>query len=642
MNTGTLTRPVRGATDLEKRLHATGDPLERFRIVHQLVESYLYTNTHQAEQLLEVKRDLLDRYGGAEFEHGYYHQLAVLRNLQVDLPGARGAFERALRLSEDYATVSERSDIQIDYTGTLINLKQYEPAELILNRVAELLEEYPDPELKFRMLTRRAMLHHLRSGDRSEIVVPYHTARDIYTSQKLSDNGGKNDFYYTLATTGLGNITFYGDDAERAAELYREVINLCEATGLSGRLCSYYINVGNAYDKMGDLEQAKHFFQRAMQVPDGDPESRATSTVNLGRIYADADEWDRALKMFNEAERLYERSTDPNLGNLSRLQDARGDVFAAQDNYQRATKLYQEALTLAVREEDHQQCVVVYQKLSDMAADRGRWEEAYHYLSKNHFHRDELAAKNLRYENQKREAEHHQRKMERESERLKLEAGQLQLRALRNQMDPHFIFNAMNAVQSYISGGELQQAGSALNNLATLMRMLLDNSDESNLSVEDEIDFLRNYLKINAELRFDNSFTYSFTVDPEIEDDLMQVPNMVLQPFLENAIEHGFRLLADRRGHLDIRFDLLHDDLIICTITDNGVGRERARQRPDRKGHKSKGLSITRRRLRLLLDEAEAGRDPVLIEDLHAVKNGKRVASGTRVKILLPVLNWRG
>jgi len=200
-------------------------------------------------------------------------------------------------------------------------------------------------------------------------------------------------------------------------------------------------------------------------------------------------------------------------------------------------------------------------------------------------------------------------------------------KALRLQMNPHFIFNALDSISSFIFKKEPKQAVRYLNNFAKLMRGTLESSMAHLHPVETEVSILKNYLELEK-LRFGDKFDFQIEVDPQIDYNV-SLPPMLVQPHVENAILHGLKPKREK-GHLLIRFALLDEKLHI-TVEDNGIGREAARQRGQRQDHRSRATQINKDRIDLL--RRSMGRQVHLhVEDLY---NGGQ-PSGTRVLLELP------
>lgn len=183
--------------------------------------------------------------------------------------------------------------------------------------------------------------------------------------------------------------------------------------------------------------------------------------------------------------------------------------------------------------------------------------------------------------------------------RSKAQAQTLQLkhRLLRNQMNPHFIFNALTAIQSFIYKSEPKEAGKFLSSFAKLVRAILENSREEYISLEKEIQWLENYLKLQL-LRFDNNFSYTIEIDPGLDISDTFIPPMLTQPFIENALEHGFKQL-NYKGELLVRFQV-KENVLMVSVQDNGLGLAHNKQDGQDKNHVSLATVITKERITYL------------------------------------------
>ncbi len=215
--------------------------------------------------------------------------------------------------------------------------------------------------------------------------------------------------------------------------------------------------------------------------------------------------------------------------------------------------------------------------------------------------------------------------------KLLMEKNMLQLeqKALRLQMNPHFIFHALNSIQGLIVQKDEKTARNYLSKFSKLMRSILENSREQSITLETEIATLKNYLELEKFTRGD-SFDFEITCADDIDQSDILLPPMLLQPFVENAIIHGFNGL-DRRGKINIQFTIVNNQLI-CSVKDNGVGREKAveQKMQQESEHKSTALKVTQERLDML----NSGEKSLFIVDL---KDEKGDAAGTEIKILIGV-----
>lgn len=165
---------------------------------------------------------------------------------------------------------------------------------------------------------------------------------------------------------------------------------------------------------------------------------------------------------------------------------------------------------------------------------------------------------------------------------------ELEQKFLISQLNPHFIFNSLTAIQSYIFRNEPYYAGKYLANFSKLIRLFLENSRQKFISIAKEKETLNYYLDLQA-FRFDGKFEYSICVDPNIDEEHIHVPPMLAQPFIENSIEHGIIHLG-HKGKIDIRYNLYNNSLII-EIEDNGIGIKNTQGPKNEKWQKHKSLA---------------------------------------------------
>ncbi len=210
-----------------------------------------------------------------------------------------------------------------------------------------------------------------------------------------------------------------------------------------------------------------------------------------------------------------------------------------------------------------------------------------------------------------------------------------QLTTLQVQMNPHFIFNALNSIQEYILLNEKRLANEFLGKFADLMRYTLDMSQQKEVPLSSEINALRLYLELEN-LRFDNTLLHTIEVEPIVREANLRIPSMLLQPYVENAIKHG---LLHRQGKktLIIHFNQEEQVRLICTITDNGIGRVKAfsikQERKTGTEHRSFATTATQKRLELL----NHGRNSTITVQYIDLYNAQMQATGTKVIVSIPV-----
>jgi len=183
---------------------------------------------------------------------------------------------------------------------------------------------------------------------------------------------------------------------------------------------------------------------------------------------------------------------------------------------------------------------------------------------------------------------------------IKRKAAEVEMQALRAQMNPHFMFNSLNSINNFIMNSDIENASAYLTRFSRLMRLILDNSRHDWVPLEQELHALELYIGMES-LRFDNAFTWRINVGDGIETESEQIPPLLMQPYVENAIWHGLMHRKIAGGHLQVTL-MKRDNVLVIEIEDNGVGREAAaKMKHQMSGHKkSHGMDITLERIAMI------------------------------------------
>jgi Histidine kinase/Y_Y_Y domain len=224
-------------------------------------------------------------------------------------------------------------------------------------------------------------------------------------------------------------------------------------------------------------------------------------------------------------------------------------------------------------------------------------------------------------------------KKEEEAKRMtEVQFAALEQQALQAQMNPHFIFNCLNSIQSFIIANDVYGANKYLSGFAGLIRQTLDHSSLSAISIAEEIKYLGTYLELER-MRFKNKFTYTITND-STDITNINIPAMIVQPFVENAIRHGIQHRTDNEGKIAVHFKKDHENNLYCTVTDNGVGRKKVSELKSKQHieYQSKGTVITQKRINIINDQHKTN-ITILSEDVTADDNS---IAGTKVTIYFP------
>lgn len=209
-----------------------------------------------------------------------------------------------------------------------------------------------------------------------------------------------------------------------------------------------------------------------------------------------------------------------------------------------------------------------------------------------------------------------------------------ELYALRSQMNPHFIFNSLNSIDYYILKNETFKASEYLNQFSRLIRLILQNSRSEFINLTNELEALKLYMDMER-LRFKNRFDYRFQIDAELSVDMIEIPPMLIQPYVENAIWHGL-MHKEGNGHISLHIEQT-DTHLICTIEDDGIGRQKARMLASRhagRKRKSFGMKITQDRISKIQRMHEVNASVEIIDILDSETEEGR---GTKVIIHIPL-----
>ena len=597
-------------------------------------EDLTYVDAAAAHRLLLPFRDLVEALvvSSAPLEIGSRQLLGNVANQELDFELARSELDAALERARVAGLSAKQADVIADLVGPLLNLALYPEAAELIDRGRALAEDHA-PDVLWRLLTRDGFLR-LSVGDAAAAYASFAEAQRRQPPVDTADLPKRDAYYISLLQAGLAKLYTDGQDYERGVLAHEAVVAICERHGLRSRLPYHYLELGRARAQANDAEGAQANFRHAIELAgDRDRLARASALANLGYYAVLDDRPGEAVALFEEAEHHYRTSgTNPH-ANLAQVYVWRAEMARRRGRQTAEERLLEAAFEEARQGQDAARQALVCDQLASFYVRARNYEQAYQYRvladelqQAVNAERNERRASDLelRYELEQRR---------REQELLRLRATEFQLKALRAQMNPHFIFNALNAIQESITSHRAGDAAAHLAQFAQLMRRSLEYSERSSISLEEEVAFLEQYLSLNRALRYRSGFTYEIVVDGELETDLIQLPAMLVQPYLENSLEHGIRLKPD--GHIRLSFASPPDDedVLLIEIVDNGIGRQAA-ARHSRKahGHKSMGTDITQHRLALL----NSGRAETEVRYVDLVDD-QGAALGTSVLVTLPI-----
>ncbi|MBP7273461.1 MAG: histidine kinase, partial [Saprospiraceae bacterium] len=534
---------------------------ERLLQLLDLAANAVFTDINKAQHSLqEIEKNIIS---ASPEEHATFFILSGYASNQLyDYENAEKYFSQAVALYEEYGDYKQQVEAYIDLTGALINLNKKIEATHYLDKCIKLLKPYPDERLSARLTCRQGFLH-LHYANYAKATEFLHTAdRSLNSLSKLS----LKDYYFlTLIHSGLGNIYERIDDFEKSIASYIKVVSICEKMGIRSRLSWHYLHVGNTYMAIEDFQNAEYYFRKSINVHDDiSQHARAGAFANLGYCSLRNKDFKNALQLFNSAEEIYTKIAPNNYSNFFHIERWKGHLYKEKGNTNSSMQHLGKALHYAQQNDDNKLLSIVFKDIAELYATLGNYQQAYEYQllhdDASERHIEELNKRLLLELEIKYDAE----KRSQETELLRLQASKLQLKALRAQMNPHFMFNVLNSIQYYITSNKTDSATEYLAKFARLTRSILDYSDEESITLEKELDFLNEYLEISQKLRFDGTMRYEITTDEDLEEDIISIPTMIVQPFVENAIEHGIR--NQKNGYIKIHFKMLDDDTLLCIV----------------------------------------------------------------------------
>jgi len=416
--------------------------------------------------------------------------------------------------------------------------------------------------------------------------------------------GNKNGETYNLEC--IGNVYFKKRDYPKALDYYRRALKISEEINDKRSMSSALGNIGRVYAADSNYKQAMNYFNSVLEQSEkmGNEAEVAKYVYNIGQVYlelyAKTGQWQKAYQSYKKytgsKDSLFNADKSKQLGKLeAKFEDDK------QLTLQRAEEEKNKALSEAESKKQRIILLLVATIAGSIAL---------------------IALLILRLWRTTRKE-----KLNIEKQKIAME-----LKALRAQMNPHFIFNAINSIQHFILNNDSKAAHLHLSKFSQLIRKVLENSRFESIPLAEEIRMLELYLELES-LRFSSKFHYQISVDSSIDSENVLISPLIIQPFVENAIWHGLMHLKDKQGEVLIKFEKINGSLK-CTINDNGIGRKRSMELKKGTMHESMGLSIAKERLQIVNMLNKAKTSIVLIDKT----NNDGTPSGTIVELFMPVI----
>lgn len=498
----------------------------------------------------------------------------------------------------------------------------------------------------------------------------------------------KNDlsnWQLTSLYEGLGDVYTITQDYNAAISTYKEGLEVAQKHLITPKITDLNSKIAEAYNAQGIKDKAETYFQNSMSLASKENKKRAVEEkVKVADFESKNKEYSKEIELRKQAlVEINDIEADSVFDNESAITPQKqnykiGSAYAIQRDFPNAIQYLEKSVVEADDKEDLVVQKDATRKLSEVYRDAGDIDKAisttrtYERLVDELYIKKEqeisqaarlakdLATKQNRITSLESDRALSESKYQLTTERnksqkliiysliggvlllliaayfmfknikqQKLNNNLLALKSLRSQMNPHFIFNALNSVNSFIATNDERTANKYLSDFSLLMRAVLENSEEDFIPLEKEIELLRLYTKLEH-FRFKDKFDYDIIIDENVKVDEFQIPPMLLQPYIENAVWHGLRYKTDK-GQLNINITQVDTNELKISITDDGIGREKSKtmKTENQKKHNSKGLGNIKKRV-AILNEMYKDKVDVFIDDYLDEED-----SGTKVVVTL-------
>lgn len=588
-------------------------------------------------------------------------------------------------------TLSEKIDDTLRLSTSYLVLGKLSSEKGDLDRAFEissdlerLLSDFKHPGMKAKTYLFKGIIH-TKSGNYDSALTDLFNGLEIFEMLEDQEQQGH-------CLLNIGNVYLKMGDNDKTLAFYQKALERYETVGYEEGIASVTGNLGVIHRRKEEYDLALKYIKQSLAA-NKKLNRKANERIdlhNIGTIYFKLEDYELARKYFERAKELA-AEIDSKRG-LVYAYHSLAVVEANQSDFNEAFKNLDSALVLAVSEGMKHNIKDIYKSYSYNYEDAGEWKLALDYWKKYESVKDSILSENslrqinelqtkyetakkneeiatLAKENEMREAEadrratwnrilvgglvlfaimgglvvfmlrqrHNNQQLiaakneEIKTARFRQQLSELEMKALRAQMNPHFIFNCMNSINRMILSKESDNASRYLTRFSRLIRLMLENSEKTVVPLQDELAMLEAYIQLEA-LRFKGKIHYRISVDEAIDQEDTLVPSMVLQPFVENAIWHG---LMHKKGNGLINVSISEDNNVLrCVIEDNGVGRDKALELEKRAvtTRKSMGLQITEERLRLF-----SKKEMQRLINITDRKDSVDRALGTRVDINIPI-----
>ncbi len=550
----------------------------------------------------------------------------------------------------------------------------YKEAIVNLKEALNLAKSINNPELKSIIFSSLGSVYR-RQNDIKNALFSYQYA--VSEASKIKNPSINNKKTISIAQSGIGSIYLILKQYNLALEEFTKAVKIQEEANDTQELASNYHNIGYTNEKLGNIEIASENYINSLYY-------HLVNNSNIGQIICKNSvcgllikqkKYKKALQIAKDNYKKTKNLEDKYV--YSKTISLLGLAYLKNNAKKKAKLFLEESIVLAKKYNYTEDLIASSFYLSDLYAELGQPRRALHYYKKavetdkkkseeqnilyinNLISKQNAKIKRSQLETLKKETEIKNYEVSRNRNILIITLVSLGLlsvvlysiyrqqllnnerhillleqQALQTQMNPHFIFNALNSIKLYIVSNDTKKAAYYLNKFSKLIRNILDVSKVKEVSLEDELHTMNLYMSIEN-IRFDNKIEYIREIDPSLNISSIKVPPLVLQPFIENSIWHG---LSSKTGNKKITITATQTvhNFIELTVSDNGVGREASTIIKKHKSltKKSVGIQLTINRLKIFFEDFE---DEFSIT-YHDLKDDNGNPKGTKVVLKFPLI----
>ncbi|MFK7832480.1 MAG: tetratricopeptide repeat protein [Winogradskyella sp.] len=658
-----------------------GETISKLKILNQLANSYQYTNPElglgYAENAIELAKTLkLKDEEILAYKYKAYNYTALSKDSL-----AIATYDRIIKIQTERKKWSEVAKATYNKGLLLHGQSYYNQANTCNRKAYEIFEREKDSFLM------SVVLNSIGINEMYLSLYP-EAIENFLKASTLNELTNKTETNrHAAILTNIGILYVRLEKYDRALNYYNKSLEISKKLNAEYEIANLYTNIGNLYDGIDQPQKAIDYYQQSFDIMKriNDDFGIASALANTGIAYISLKNYDKALsyltrtiplfKALNNTNSLaitYESIGTAHFENAAESTTKKSLLTKAKLNFEKAL-MYATEINSIVRKAS------AFEKLAQVNYQLNDFKSA--YLHKNEAEKlkdsvmssekkEEIAKLEAKYEYEKKEValnaihdkeqalkeveltQHklmikssiigvsvlaiaaiisfilYRRKQEakvkaKEAE-FNLKVSDTELKALRAQMNPHFIFNSLNSINSYIAKNDTENATNYLTKFSKLMRETLEKSAQKEITLNEDIHILKTYMDIENK-RSNNSFKYKIMVDDAIDPENALIPPMILQPFVENSIIHGLRdFKQDGIIHINYKKE---KEMMVCSIEDNGVGRAKSSLSKTTSKKQSLGVSITKSRIEILNKIKNTKGDVTIIDK----------PNGTRIEVKLPL-----